>query len=117
MCLAGHILSCTYACLANNALLGAGWSDIGYNFLIGEDGNVYEGRGWDRLGAHSGSANSVSLGYSVIGTFTNSLPNAAALEATKRIIACAVSLVSDPLPLTTPTALPFSYISQHPSLS
>jgi N-acetylmuramoyl-L-alanine amidase len=22
-----------------------GWSDIGYNFLVGEDGNVYEGRG------------------------------------------------------------------------
>ncbi|XP_068989298.1 peptidoglycan-recognition protein SC1a-like [Neodiprion pinetum] len=23
------------------------WSDIGPNFLIGEDGNVYEGRGWN----------------------------------------------------------------------
>lgn len=27
-----------------------GWADIGYNFLVGEDGLAYEGRGWDRLG-------------------------------------------------------------------
>ncbi|CAF0979494.1 unnamed protein product [Rotaria sordida] len=25
------------------------WGDIGYNFLVGEDGNVYEGRGWNQL--------------------------------------------------------------------
>ena len=29
-----------------------GWSDIGYNFIVGEDGNVYEGRGWTTMGAH-----------------------------------------------------------------
>lgn len=28
--------------------------DIGYNFLIGGDGSVYEGRGWDTVGAHAG---------------------------------------------------------------
>ncbi|XP_052217514.1 peptidoglycan-recognition protein SC2-like [Dreissena polymorpha] len=28
-----------------------GWYDIGYNFLVGEDGNVYEGRGWKYIGA------------------------------------------------------------------
>ena len=28
------------------------WWDIGYNFLIGEDGNIYEGRGFDAQGAH-----------------------------------------------------------------
>ena len=25
---------------------GNGWWDIGYNFLIGEDGRIYEGRGF-----------------------------------------------------------------------
>ena len=25
-----------------------GWSDVGYNFLIGEDGYIYEGRGFYR---------------------------------------------------------------------
>jgi N-acetylmuramoyl-L-alanine amidase len=29
------------------------WSDIGYNFLVGGDGNVYDGRGWDQEGAHT----------------------------------------------------------------
>lgn len=27
------------------------YGDIGYNFLIGDDGNVYEGRGWLSVGA------------------------------------------------------------------
>ena len=27
-----------------------GWSDVGYNFLIGEDGYIYEGRGFYRQG-------------------------------------------------------------------
>ena len=25
-----------------------GWDDIGYNWGVGEDGRVYEGRGWNR---------------------------------------------------------------------
>lgn len=29
------------------------WDDIGYNFLVGGDGEVYEGRGWDKQGAHT----------------------------------------------------------------
>jgi N-acetylmuramoyl-L-alanine amidase len=36
--------------------------DIGYNFLIGEDGNVYEGRGWDEVGDHTFGYNFASLG-------------------------------------------------------
>uniref|UniRef100_V5H3E5 Putative animal peptidoglycan recognition protein n=1 Tax=Ixodes ricinus TaxID=34613 RepID=V5H3E5_IXORI len=30
-----------------------GWDDIAYNFLIGDDGRVYVGRDWDRIGAHT----------------------------------------------------------------
>lgn len=29
------------------------WWDIAYNFLIGGDGAVYEGRGWDSEGSHT----------------------------------------------------------------
>lgn len=29
------------------------WDDIGYNWLVGGDGAVYEGRGWDKLGSHT----------------------------------------------------------------
>ncbi|GFO44104.1 hypothetical protein PoB_007060900 [Plakobranchus ocellatus] len=39
-----------------------GWDDIGYSFLIGGEGTVFEGRGWDRVGAHTKGHNSVGLG-------------------------------------------------------
>ncbi|KAK3609446.1 hypothetical protein CHS0354_020381 [Potamilus streckersoni] len=41
---------------------GHHWSDIGYSFIVGEDGHVYEGRGWDEIGAHTYNYNSVGLG-------------------------------------------------------
>lgn len=47
------------------------WNDIGYNFLIGGDGNVYEGRGWGKHGAHSSPYNSKSIGICIIGNFTS----------------------------------------------
>lgn len=44
------------------------WIDIGYNFIVGEDGNVYEGRGWGINGAHSGKNfyNKNSLGNPIL---------------------------------------------------
>ncbi|XP_061173305.1 peptidoglycan recognition protein 1-like [Saccostrea echinata] len=63
-----------------------GWSDIGYNFLIGEDGNVYEGRGWGKEGAHTKGLNKYSIGICFIGNFDRRLPNQRALEAAKDLI-------------------------------
>ncbi|XP_052262662.1 peptidoglycan-recognition protein SC2-like isoform X3 [Dreissena polymorpha] len=68
---------------------GHGYSDIEYSFLVGEDGNVYEGRGWDAVGAHTLNYNSVGLAICVIGDFTNRLPNDAALNAVKQLVQCA----------------------------
>jgi len=65
-----------------------GWSDIGYNFLVGEDGNAYEGRGWDKVGAHASDWNSQALGISVIGSFMTSPPNNAALNVIQQLISC-----------------------------
>lgn len=67
------------------------WADIGYNFLIGDNGYVYEGRGWRKQGAHAPNYNSKSVGICFMGTFTNKLPTAAALNAAKELIACGVS--------------------------
>ena len=39
-----------------------GWSDIGYSFLVGGDGKVYEGRGWNHVGAHTSGYNSEGIG-------------------------------------------------------
>ncbi|WP_328736506.1 peptidoglycan-binding protein [Streptomyces bobili] len=32
--------------------LAQGWSGVGYNFVVDQQGNVYEGRGWNLQGAH-----------------------------------------------------------------
>ncbi|XP_063975809.1 uncharacterized protein LOC135161815 [Diachasmimorpha longicaudata] len=68
------------------------WIDIGYQFVIGEDSNVYEGRGWDYIGAHAPGYNSQSIGISIIGDFSHFLPNDGALKALNDLIACGVSL-------------------------
>jgi hypothetical protein len=53
------------------------WADVGYNFLIGGDGTVFEGRGWDVQGAHAKGHNSVSLGVAYIGDGRKPVPDAA----------------------------------------
>jgi N-acetylmuramoyl-L-alanine amidase len=44
--------------------------DIGYHFLVGENGKVYEGRGWDRQGAHSPGWNNDAYGNNFYPLFT-----------------------------------------------
>ncbi|KAK9738628.1 N-acetylmuramoyl-L-alanine amidase [Popillia japonica] len=68
-----------------------GWADIGYNFLIGGDGQIYEGRGWGRTGAHAPSFNNRSIGVCLIGTWTSALPPAAAINAAHALINCGVA--------------------------
>ncbi|XP_061399896.1 peptidoglycan-recognition protein SC2-like [Musca vetustissima] len=68
-----------------------GWADIGYNFLIGGDGNIYEGRGWNVMGAHATNWNSKSIGISFLGNYNNSKPTAAQISAAKSLLAAAVS--------------------------
>jgi hypothetical protein len=46
-----------------------GWCDVGYHFLVGADGRIYEGRPVELLGAHVRDNNSGNLGISFIGCF------------------------------------------------
>lgn len=52
-----------------------GWDDIGYSFVAGSDGNLYEGRGWHRQGAHTLGHNTIGYGVSFIGDYTSCLPS------------------------------------------
>ncbi len=70
-----------------------GWCDIGYTWLVGEDGRGYEGTTPQYIGAHTGGYNSVGHAISAIGTFTNYRPNDAALMAVQHIIDCALDQV------------------------
>lgn len=63
-----------------------GWNDIAYNFLIGSDGNIYEGRGWGIEGAHAFGYNNRSIGISFIGCFINKIPTEEALNACKNLL-------------------------------
>ena len=63
-----------------------GWWDIAYNFLVGGDGLVYEGRGWTYEGSHTKSYNKVSIGIGFIGTFNKDLPPERQLLAAKLLI-------------------------------
>lgn len=62
------------------------WHDIAYNFLVGNDGNVYEGRGWTRVGAHTQGYNSRAIGISFVGCFMNEIPAQIALDACRALI-------------------------------
>lgn len=71
-----------------------GWCDIGYHFLVGADGSIFEGRPYALLGAHTGGQNSGNVGISFVGCFHNkgcdgmppTTPPAAMLEAAARLM-------------------------------
>ncbi|KAL3890755.1 hypothetical protein ACJMK2_003033 [Sinanodonta woodiana] len=65
-----------------------GWDDIGYSFLVGEDGKAYEARGWERVGAHTLGWNDVSISISVMGDFNDVFPRDSALKAINSVIEC-----------------------------
>ena len=71
-----------------------GWCDIGYHFLVGTDGTVYEGRPYGLLGSHAGGNNSGNIGISMIGCFESKacaamppqIPPAAMLQAAGQLL-------------------------------
>ncbi|MDJ0521309.1 MAG: peptidoglycan recognition family protein [Planctomycetota bacterium] len=75
-----------------------GWADIGYHWIIGLDGHVYEGRALDVQGAHAGSGNNgENLGISVIGDFTQGLPPARQLRTTQRFLEAQLAYYGIPI--------------------
>ncbi|XP_026849453.1 peptidoglycan-recognition protein LC isoform X3 [Drosophila persimilis] len=71
---------------------GYNWDQVGYNFMIGGDGRVYEGRGWDIIGAHALRHNMDSIGISFLGSFDKIKPTKAQLRACQLLIAEGVRL-------------------------
>ncbi|XP_042360330.1 peptidoglycan recognition protein 6 [Plectropomus leopardus] len=68
-----------------------GWDDIGYSFVAGSDGYIYEGRGWLWQGAHTLGHNTIGYGVSFIGDYAASLPSQHAMGLVRdRLASCAV---------------------------
>lgn len=71
---------------------GNGWKAVGYNFVVDQQGNAYEGRGWDYSGAHCPGHNVSGIGVQVaIGG--DQTPSKAALKTVRALYdeACARS--------------------------
>jgi N-acetylmuramoyl-L-alanine amidase/Secretion system C-terminal sorting domain len=71
-----------------------GWNDVGYNFLIAQDGTIYEGRdgqniidGDNVLGAHFCSQNSGTMGICLLGDYMTAQPTDISLESLAKLIA------------------------------
>ncbi|MGI8773512.1 MAG: N-acetylmuramoyl-L-alanine amidase [Actinomycetota bacterium] len=96
-----------------------GWCDLGYNFVIGSDGTIFEGR-WARkfnswetpnsenpaghavAGAHVSGYNSGSIGISMMGNFTSAKVTLAARDSLVRTLAWVMDRHNlDPLPQHT----------------
>ncbi|MEU9126572.1 N-acetylmuramoyl-L-alanine amidase [Kitasatospora sp. NPDC048540] len=64
--------------------LANGWSGVGYNFVVDQAGNVYEGRGWNLQGAHCPNHNRSGIGVQVA-VGGDQAPSEAALAATRAL--------------------------------
>lgn len=64
-----------------------GWDDIGYNYLVSPDGQIFEGRGDDLLGAHFCGTNSGTVGICLIGNYQERFPAQAGLDALRKLLA------------------------------
>jgi N-acetylmuramoyl-L-alanine amidase len=87
-------------------VLGNGWDDIGYNFLVDKYGQVFEGRfgGIERpvIGAHALGFNRGSAGVALIGNYNSSTMTAAARSALVRLLAWRLDIAHiDPLSVAT----------------
>lgn len=68
--------------------LTKGWGDIGYNYIIDQKGNIYEGRYGGEMvaGAHAGRGNFGSIGIAVLGNFQDSEPPEAVVSSLTALI-------------------------------
>lgn len=71
---------------------GNGWDDIGYNFLIAQDGTIFQGRDGQGLyeddnvqGAHFCSKNSKTMGVCILGTYTDIYPSDTTFKSLKKL--------------------------------
>ncbi|WP_419887796.1 peptidoglycan recognition family protein [Neobacillus niacini] len=61
-----------------------GWSGIGYNFFIEENGEIMNGRGY-HVGAHAISYNQKSLGICLAGNFDSHTPSIEQLKSLRKL--------------------------------
>jgi N-acetylmuramoyl-L-alanine amidase len=66
--------------------------DVGYSFVVGGDGNVCEGRGWDATNMHTGFVRRCNIGISFIGNFVHDMLTNGQIKAVQELIKLGVRL-------------------------
>jgi len=68
--------------------ISKGWGDIGYNYIIDQQGNVYEGRygGEGVVGAHAGPGNKGSIGIAILGNYNEDTLNKNVVNALELLL-------------------------------
>ncbi len=83
-------------------VVGRGWTDIGYNYLVDRFGRVYEGRAGgitaNVRGAQVAGLNTGSAGIALLGSYGSEAPTAAQLDALASLVAWRLDVAHvDPL--------------------
>jgi hypothetical protein len=63
------------------------WAGIGYHFLIGQDGIIYQGNELETISKHTGNINSKGVGICFLGNFTKKVPPPEQLQAGAHLVA------------------------------
>lgn len=66
---------------------GRGFADISYSFVVHPNGQLFEGRGWGVVGAHTEGYNSSAHAVVLIGNYENMQPTTPQLDAIRWLIA------------------------------
>lgn len=98
-----------------------GWSDVGYNWLIAPNGQLYEGRGSNSItqnvtGAHFCGTNGGTMGVCLLGTYTNGDATAAAKATLAKLLAwkcCQANIPASGIALHASSNLMLNRISGH----
>ena len=84
---------------------------------MGDDGRVYEGRGWTRVGAHTYGHNANSIAISFMGNFMTVTPSQNAINAALNLITRGKQLVRilkrNISPIQNLTKLPKLYLHEN----
>lgn len=54
------------------------WNNIAYQWVVRDNGDIYEGTGWGQVGTHVANANTRNIGVCLLGDYSNIEPSAAA---------------------------------------
>lgn len=63
-----------------------GWADVGYHYVIGKQGAVYEGRDIHARGVHVAGYNSGTLGVCLMGNFMEEQPTESQIKSARELI-------------------------------